>query len=194
MCAARGWPTHTTAQFCYLVGNGIPKLIERLTPEELRTEQVLADAYRDFDADYHDHMFDKTAPYPGMPELLAALHAKGVRLAVFSNKDDALARGVVAHYFDPSLFVQVWGAFADVPKKPAPEGTLALMEQIGADPAATLYVGDSNVDVATAKNAGLPCCGVLWGFRTREELSEAGAEYLAADTDELARVILGEDA
>ena len=181
LCAARGWPTHTTAQFCYLVGNGIPKLIERLTPEELRTEQVLADAYRDFDADYHDHMFDKTAPYPGMPELLAALHAKGVRLAVFSNKDDALARGVVAHYFDPSLFVQVRGAFADVPKKPAPEGTLALMEQIGADP-------------ATTKNAGLPCCGVLWGFRTREELSEAGAEYLAADTDELARVILGEDA
>ena len=194
LCAARGWPTHTTAQFCYLVGNGIPKLIERLTPEELRTEQVLADAYRDFDADYHDHMFDKTAPYPGMPELLAALHAKGVRLAVFSNKDDALARGVVAHYFDPSLFVQVRGAFADVPKKPAPEGTLALMEQIGADPATTLYVGDSNVDVATAKNAGLPCCGVLWGFRTREELSEAGAEYLAADNDELARVILGEDA
>ena len=194
LCAARGWPTHTTAQFCYLVGNGIPKLIERLTPEELRTEQVLADAYRDFDADYHDPMFDKTAPYPGMPELLAALHAKGVRLAVVSNEDEATARGVVAHYFDPSLFVQVRGAFADVPKKPAPEGTLALMEQIGADPAATLYVGDSNVDVATAKNAGLPCCGVLWGFRTREELSEAGAEYLAADTDELARVLLGEDA
>lgn len=194
LCAARGWPTHTVDQFRYLVGNGIPKLIERLTPEDQRTPEVLDAAYHDFDADYHDHMFDKTAPYPGMPELLAALHARGVRMAVFSNKDDALAKGVVAHYFDPALFVQVRGAFADVPKKPAPEGTLALMAQIGADPASTLYVGDSNVDVATAKNAGLPCCGVLWGFRTREELSEAGADYLAADTDALARVILGEDA
>lgn len=194
LCAARGWPTHTPGEFCYLVGNGIPKLIERLTPEELRTPQVLEAAYRDFDADYHDHMFDKTAPYPGMPELLALLRDRGVRLAVFSNKDDALARGVVNHYFDPSLFVQVRGAFADVPKKPAPEGTLALMEQIGADPADTLYVGDSNVDVATAKNAGLPCCGVLWGFRTRQELCEAGADFLAADTGELARVILGQEA
>mgnify|MGYP002538763409 CR=1 FL=1 len=188
--AEMGFAPHTEEEYKYMVGNGIPKLIERLTPEELRTEQVLADAYRDFDADYHDHMFDKTAPYPGMPELLAALHAKGVRLAVFSNKDDALARGVVAHYFDPSLFVQVRGAFADVPKKPAPEGTLALMEQIGADPAATLYVGDSNVDVATAKNAGLPCCGVLWGFRTQEELQQAGAEYLAATMQDLEKVIL----
>lgn len=194
LCAARGWPTHTADQFRYLVGNGIPKLIERLTPENLRTPEVLDAAYRDFDADYHDHMFDKTAPYPGMPELLARLHARGVRMAVFSNKDDALAKDVVAHYFDSSLFVQVRGAFADVPKKPAPEGTLALMAQVGADPASTLYVGDSNVDVATAKNAGLPCCGVLWGFRTREELTEAGADYLAADTADLARVVLGENA
>ena len=106
LCAARGWPTHTVDQFRYLVGNGIPKLIERLTPEDRRTPEVLEAAYHDFDADYHDHMFDKTAPYPGMPELLAVLNARGVRLAVFSNKDDALARGVVAHYFEPSLFVQ----------------------------------------------------------------------------------------
>ena len=97
LCAARGWPTHTVDQFRYLVGNGIPKLIERLTPEDRRTPEVLEAAYHDFDADYHDHMFDKTAPYPGMPELLAVLNARGVRLAVFSNKDDALARGVVAH-------------------------------------------------------------------------------------------------
>ena len=191
MCAARGWPTHTTDQFRYLVGNGIPKLIERLTPEEQRTPRTLEEAYRAFDADYDAHMFDRTRPYPGVPELLGRLAAAGVQMAVFSNKDDALARRVVAHYFDSRLFAVVRGALPDVPKKPAPEGTLALMRAIGAEAAATLYVGDSNVDVLTGKNAGLPCCGVLWGFRTEEELRGAGADFLAADAGALEKVILG---
>ena len=191
VCAARGWPTHTPEQFRYLVGNGIPKLIERFTPEQFRTPETLADACRAFDADYGAHMFDKTRPYPGMPELLAQLAEAGVRMAVFSNKDDALARRVVSHYFDTSLFVMVRGALPDVPKKPAPAGTMALMHAMGAGPDDTLYVGDSNVDVLTGHNAGLPCCGVLWGFRTEEELRQAGADYLAADTDGLEQVILG---
>lgn len=192
LCAARGWPTHTAAQYKYFVGNGIPKLIERITPETLRTPALLDDAYRQFDADYQQHMLDKTAPYPGMPALLKSLHSARLQLAVFSNKDDALANGVVAHYFDMSVFSVVRGALPGVPHKPAPQGTLALMKTLGADPAETLYVGDSNVDVATAKNAGLPCCGVLWGFRTREELTAAGADYLAADADALRRVIMGD--
>lgn len=191
LCAARGWPTHPVAAYRYFVGNGIPKLIERITPGQARTPAVLADAYRDFDADYKRHMLDKTAPYPGLPALLAQLKAAGVQMAVFSNKDDALARGVVAHYYDDALFAAVRGALPGVPHKPAPEGTLALLNALGADPAATLYVGDSNVDVATAKNAALPCCGVLWGFRTAEELKAAGADYLAADAAALGRVILG---
>ncbi len=192
MCAARGWPTHTSDQFRYLVGNGIPKLIERLAPEGHNTPTELEEAYHAFDEIYDAHMFDKTRPYPGMPDLLAELAAAGVKMAVFSNKDDALARRVVAHYFDTSLFALVRGALPDVPKKPAPEGTLALMQAVGADPASTLYVGDSNVDVLTGKNAGLPCCGVLWGFRTEQELRDAGATYLAADTRQLKQVVLGQ--
>ena len=190
LCAARGWPTHTADRYRYFVGNGIPKLIERLTPEACRTPETLADAYRAFDADYDAHMFDKTRPYPGVPELLARLAAAGVQMAVFSNKDDALARRVVAHYFDDGLFAVVRGALPGVPKKPAPQGTLALMEAIGAQAASTLYVGDSNVDVCTGKYAGLRCCGVLWGFRTEAELREAGADYLAADAAALERVVL----
>ena len=190
LCAARGWPTHTADRYRYFVGNGIPKLIERLTPEACRTPETLADTYRAFDADYDAHMFDKTRPYPGVPELLARLAAAGVQMAVFSNKDDALARRVVAHYFDAGLFAVVRGALPGVPKKPAPQGTLALMEAIGAQAASTLYVGDSNVDVHTGKNAGLRCCGVLWGFRTEDELREAGADYLAADAAALEQVIL----
>jgi phosphoglycolate phosphatase len=191
LCAARGWPQHTVAQFKYFVGNGIPRLVERLTPEAQRTPEVLASAYRDFDGDYSAHMRDKTAPYPGLPQMLARLKSAGVRMAVYSNKDDALARSVVEYYYDASMFCVVRGALPGVPHKPAPQGTLALMQAAGAQPGSTLYVGDSDVDVATAKNAGLPCCGVLWGFRTQAELTAAGADFLAADAAALERVVLG---
>lgn len=190
VCAARGWPQHTVEEYKYFVGNGIPKLVERFSPPEARTPAVLADTLAAFQADYGAHLRDKTAPYPGMPALLARLKAAGVQLAVFSNKADPLARQVVADYFDAALFDAVRGALPGVPTKPAPQGTLALMQAIGADPAGTLYVGDSNVDVDTAHNAGLPCCGVLWGFRTRQELTDAGAEHLAADAEELWNVIV----
>ena len=189
VCAARGWPQHTVEEYKYFVGNGIPKLVERFSPPEARTPAILADTLAAFQADYGAHLRDKTAPYPGMPALLARLKAAGVQLAVFSNKADPLARQVVADYFDAALFDAVRGALPGVPTKPAPQGTLALMQAIGADPAATLYVGDSNVDVDTAHNAGLPCCGALWGFRTRQELTDAGAEHLAADAEELWNVI-----
>ena len=190
VCAARGWPQHTVEEYKYFVGNGIPKLVERFSPPQARTPAVLADTLAAFQADYGAHLRDKTAPYPGIPALLARLKAAGVQLAVFSNKANPLARQVVADYFDTALFDAVRGALPGVPTKPAPQGTLALMQAIGADPAATLYVGDSNVDVDTAHNAGLPCCGVLWGFRTRQELTDAGAEHLAADAEELWNVIV----
>lgn len=190
VCAARGWPQYTVEEYKYFVGNGIPKLVERFSPPQARTPDQLADTLAAFQADYGAHLRDKTAPYPGIPALLARLKAAGVQLAVFSNKADPLARQVVADYFDAALFDAVRGALPGVPTKPAPQGTLALMQAIGADPAATLYVGDSNVDVDTAHNAGLPCCGVLWGFRTRQELTDAGAEHLAADAEELWNVIV----
>ena len=129
---------------------------------------------------------------PQAKDLIARLKAAGVRMAVFSNKADEFARAVVARYFDADLFEVVRGALPDVPTKPAPEGTRALMAHLGVEAdGSVLYVGDSNVDVETAHNAGLPCCGVLWGFRTREELTEAGAEYLAENTQGLEKVVLG---
>lgn len=191
LCADRGWPQHPRDAYRYFVGNGIPKLIERLAPPEQRTPEILAEALAWFKADYGAHMRDKTAPYPGIPAMLEHLHVAGVQMAVFSNKADALAREVVADYFDPALFDLVRGQRPEVPTKPAPEGTRALLKQLGADTAATLYVGDSNVDMQTAVNADLDGCGALWGFRTRQELEEAGARYLAADAEELEHIVLG---
>ncbi len=169
VCAAHGWPQHTAAEYCYFVGNGIPKLVERFSPADCRSPAQLAATLTEFDKVYGAHMHDKTAPYPGIPTLLARLKAAGVRMAVFSNKADEFARAVVARYFDASLFEIVRGALPDVPTKPAPEGTRALMAALGVKPDG----------------------GVLWGFRTREELTEAGAEYLAEDAAALEKVILG---
>lgn len=190
VCAARGWPTYPTGRYKYFVGNGIPKLVERMTPAACRDDATLAAVLAEFQADYGAHLRDKTAPYPGMPALLARLKAAGVQLAVLSNKADPLARQVVADYFDMALFDAVHGARPGIPVKPAPDGTRALLAELRADPAATLYVGDSDVDVYTAHNAALPCCGVLWGFRTREELTAAGAEHLAAAPEDLEQIIL----
>ena len=157
VCKAHGWPEHDTAQYKYFVGNGIPKLVERFSPGDQRDPETLQKTLAEFDTVYGAHMHDKTAPYPGMPELLAKLKKNGVKMAVFSNKADEFARAVVARYFDSSLFEIVRGALPDVPTKPAPQGTCALMQKLGvtAESGEVLYVGDSNVDVATAHNAGL---------------------------------------
>ncbi|MGN0984132.1 MAG: HAD family hydrolase, partial [Gemmiger sp.] len=125
-----------------------------------------------------------------IPALVQALKAAGVQMAVLSNKADPLAREVVADYFDAALFDAIHGARPGIAIKPDPAGTRALLAELGADAATTLYVGDSDVDVLTAHNAGLRCCGVLWGFRSREELAGAGADYLAADPETLGQIIM----
>lgn len=189
VCAARGWPVHTADEFKLMVGSGIPKLVERFAPPGTG-EKELAAALADFSADYAAHSEEKTAPYPGVPEVLAELKAAGVRMAVLSNKADAIAGPVVEHYF-PGVFDAVQGALPGVPAKPDPTLLRRLMERLGAGPAATLFAGDSGVDAATGKNGGLPVCGVLWGFRGRAELEEAGADCFAASAEELKQIILG---
>ena len=185
VCAARGWPVHTVDAYKRMVGNGIPKLVERFAPAGTDGE-TLAGALAEFSAYYDAHKEDKTAPYPGIAELLAALKGQGVRLAVLSNKAHALAGPVVEHYF-PGVFDVVQGALPDAPVKPDPTLLRRLMEQMGAEPEHTLFVGDSNVDVLTGKNGGLTVAGVLWGFRDRQELEGAGADYVIARPEELLR-------
>ena len=191
VCRAHGWPEHTLDEYRYFVGNGIPKLCLRFSPEAARDEGTQKEVLAQFSARYAAHKEDTTAPYPGIEEMLDELAAAGVRCGVLTNKEHSLAQGVMEHYF-PGRFEFVQGAVPGVPTKPDPTALRRLMERMGADEARTLFVGDSDVDIHTAHNAGLPGAGVLWGFRTREELEAAGAEAIAASPAELARCILGE--
>lgn len=189
VCQSHGWPTHTVDEFKYMVGNGIPNLVSRFTPDGLSPAE-LDQALAEFSACYDRHKQDKTAPYPGIPQLLAALKGAGVHLSVLSNKAHAMAGPVVEHYF-PGVFECVQGALPDVPLKPDPALLHTLMEKIGAVPETTLFVGDSDVDVLTGKNGGLTVCGVLWGFRERDELKDAGAEWIIHSPDQLAAIVTG---
>ncbi len=189
VCAAHGWPTHTVDQFKHLVGNGIPTLVSRLAPEGTGEDEVAA-ALAEFSAWYDVHKEDKTAPYAGVPQVVDALKAAGVTVAVLSNKAHALAGPVVEGYY-PGVFDAVQGALPGVPVKPDPTLLDKLMEQLGADRAHTLFVGDSNVDIQTGKNGGLTTCGVLWGFRSRQELEQAGADHIADHPGQLAALVTG---
>lgn len=184
VCRQNGWPTFAVEEYKRFVGNGIPKLCERFSPPAARTPQQLARTLAAFNARYAQHKQDCTAPYPGVPAMLRQLSQAGITLGVLSNKEHSLAQGVLAHYF-PGVFRHVRGAVAGCPVKPDPTGLYALMEAMGASPAQTLFVGDSDVDVFTGKNGDLAVCGVLWGFRGRHELTAAGADFLAAQPAEL---------
>ena len=192
VCALHGWPAHPAEAYKRMVGNGIPKLVERFAPPGTDRE-ALERAFQEFMAWYGVHKEDRTAPYPGMAETVRRLKAAGVSAAVLSNKADELAGPVVEHYY-PGVFPLVQGALPGLPAKPDPALLHQLMERMGAKPEKTLFVGDSDVDIRTAKNGGLTSCGVLWGFRSRRELSGEGADYLAADPRELERIILEEGA
>lgn len=191
VCEAHGWPTFATDEFRYKVGNGQLKLVERLMPAEYAGNQPLFEqALAEFRAYYGVHKEDHTAPYPGVLDMLDALAAAGVGMAVLSNKDHAATEPLVRRYFG-ERFSQVQGRVSEFPPKPAAPVTLHVLEQLGAQSGEALYVGDSNVDVACGHNAGMQTCGVSWGFRGRAELEAAGADYVVDTPQELLTVVLG---
>ena len=184
-----GLPTQSHADTRAYVGNGIRKLVERSAPAGTPTE-VVDELLAEFDRYYAEHCDDHTAPYPGVPELLGRLREAGVRTAVVSNKTQYAVTSLVATHF-PGAFGAVVGVREGVAKKPAPDMvTLALAEMGAHEGALAVYVGDSEVDVATAANAGLPCLAVTWGFRTEAQLTAAGATQLYASAEELAKTLL----
>ena len=191
VCRRNGWPEHSVERFKAMVGHGIPNLVSRFSPEGCQSPLLLANTLAQFQEYYGAHNMDKTEPYPGIPELLDHLKAAGVQMAVYSNKADEFSKVIVEHYF-PGMFQLIRGKVDGVPVKPDPTGVRSVVKELGADPAETLFVGDSSVDIRTGHNAGMTTCGVTWGFRSRESLVEAGADNLADTAAELESMILAD--
>ncbi len=183
-----GLPTHTTAEIMSYVGNGIPLLIRRMVPQPPLEEDIRR-AAGFFDPYYAAHKQDVTAPYPGVIAMLDAAAAQGVKLAVLSNKKHAMTVPIIRHYFG-DRFTVVQGLEEGMPAKPDPTGVERVLAALGCAADEVLYVGDSDTDMLTARAAGLKACGVLWGFRSRENLLEGGAQVLCADVAQLERLIL----
>jgi phosphoglycolate phosphatase len=174
-----GMPEHSIDDVRRFVGNGVRKLMQRAVPDGDANPDFEA-AFATFRQHYMQHALDTTRPYDGIPETLAALRQQGCRIAVVSNKMMAATVELCQHFFPDTVEVAIGEHEAEgIRKKPAPDTVLAALRQLGVGKESALYVGDSDVDIETARNAGLPCISVLWGFRDRDFLLQHGATTFA---------------
>lgn len=185
--STQGFAPRTHAEVRSFVGNGIRRLIERAVPPETEPAQIEA-VFDAFHPHYAVHCADCTRPYAGMTELLRQLQAEGVICAVVSNKPDYAVQSLAGQYF-PSLFAASAGAKDGVRKKPYPDAVFDVIDRLQAQTLRAVYIGDSEVDVETARNAALPCICVSWGFRDRDVLLAAGASTICSSMDELYRAL-----
>lgn len=179
-----GMPTHSIDDVRRFVGNGVRVLMERAIPEGAANPSFDA-TFATFRQHYMQHSLDTTQPYEGIPEVLHALKQRGCRLAVVSNKMMAATQELVSHFF-PDVEVAIGeNEAAGIRKKPAPDTVYEALRQLGVTKDDAVYVGDSDVDIETARNSGLPCISVLWGFREKEFLLAHGATTLIEKPEEI---------
>lgn len=183
----QGFAPRTLAEVRAFVGNGIRKLVDRAVPAGTSDAQKDA-VFEAFNPYYAVHCADFTKPYDGILALLRQLKEDGVVCAVVSNKPDYAVQTLAQQYF-PGLLAASAGAKDGVRKKPYPDSVLSIIRQLHAEELRAVYIGDSEVDVETARNAGLPCIGVSWGFRDRDVLEAAGAGCICDTTDALYRAL-----
>ena len=179
------YPTRTIDEVCRFVGNGVKLLMLRaLGIEKPEDNADFEDIFAAFRAHYAEHSNDHTRPYDGVLELMERLRDAGIEMAIVSNKLDAAVKQLNEIYFSEYISVAIGeNEAAGVRKKPAPDTVYAALRELGVTAEESIYIGDSEVDLATAKNSGLPCISVLWGFRDKECLLEHGAQTLC-DTPE----------
>lgn len=180
-------PEITLEQTRSFVGNGVRKLIERAIPNGEKNPDF-EKCLNTFKEHYSKTMYQKTVAYDGIEDMLTELKKRGIKTGVVSNKFDTAVKELCKNYFDGLIIVAI-GESPDVRKKPAPDSVLKAMEILGAKPENTLYVGDSDVDIQTAKNSNLKSVGVTWGFRDRELLEEEGADFIINTPCELLELI-----
>ena len=165
------------------VGNGVRLLIERAV--EPGTDKATIDrVFADFKTHYMHHSLDTTRPYDGIMDMLHELRHRGIRIAVVSNKLYAATRELCHHFFADTVEVAI-GEKEGIRRKPSPDIVIEAMLELGVDKSDAVYVGDSDVDIATAKNCGMPCISVLWGFRDKDFLIEHGAQTFVSHPSEL---------
>lgn len=182
--AAHGYPQHSVEDVRRFVGNGVANLIRRAVPsgtDEAECVRILAD----FKAYYRDHINDHTRPYDGIPALLKSLRDAGVKIGVNSNKFDAALQSLCHIHFE-GLYDCAVGESENTPRKPDPTAARRIMAAMGVDPGRTIYIGDSDVDLKTARNAGIAGAWVSWGFRSRTEMQDCNIS-LAFDAPEALR-------
>lgn len=165
------------------VGNGVKKLMERAIPDGLNNP-LFEETFATFRQHYMQHNLDTTQPYPGIMQLLERLKAEGKNIAVVSNKFYAATRELCRHFFGDLVPVAI-GEREDIRKKPAPDTVIEALRELGVDKEGAVYIGDSDVDIMTAKNSGMPCVSVLWGFRDKEFLLEHGATTLISQPEDM---------
>ncbi len=185
--ARQGFPSRTRDEVRSFLGNGVARLMELAIPEGRNYPQY-DKCLADFRQHYSKNMQNKTEPYQGINELLAKLAQNGGKLAIVSNKFDQAVKELNQIYFAKYIKVAI-GESANVAKKPAPDTVFKALEELGSTATQAVYVGDSEVDVQTAKNSGLTCVGVTWGFRGREVLEREGADFIIDEPQELLKII-----
>ena len=180
-----GMPEHSLDDLRRFVGNGVRKLMERAVPDGADNPRF-DETFATFRQYYMAHSLDTTRPYEGIPETLAALKARGCHLAVVSNKMMAATQALCHHFFPDTIEVAIGeDEAAGIRRKPAPDTVFAALKTLGVGKEDAAYVGDSDVDIQTARNAGLPCISVLWGFRDRDFLISHGAQTFITHPAEL---------
>ena len=180
-----GLPEHSIDDVRRFVGNGVRKLMERAVPDGA-ANPLFDETFATFRQYYMAHSLDTTRPYEGIPETLEALKARGCHLAVVSNKMMAATQELCRHFFPDTIEVAIGeDEAAGIRRKRAPDTVFAALKALGVGKENAVYVGDSDVDIQTARNAGIPCISVLWGFRDRDFLLQNGAETFISTPSEL---------
>ena len=183
-----GYPIHETEKYKYFIGDGLLKLVERTLPEEDRSKDNINKLFQTVWKHYSENYVVNTVAYNGIAELLAELKQKGYKLAVVTNKPHEMAVNIVKALLG-DVFDMICGKLDNYPPKPDPALTLKTMNDLGVNPDECVFVGDSGIDAANAVNAGCIGIGVLWGFRTKEELLHSGADYIVNNPFEILEIL-----
>jgi phosphoglycolate phosphatase len=186
----RRWPTHTVEEYKLLVGGGVEELVRKSIPIHGITEPACAECIQELKVEYNKHWADTTRPYEGIPEMLRHLKKIGMYLGVLSNKPEDLVLKCVEKFFPDILFDRIRGARHGIPQKPDPSAALQICQELGSKSNEWLYFGDSGIDMVMANRAGMMSVGVLWGFRSSEELKNSGAQRLVSSWNQLIDLVM----